>query len=52
MMSYNKMIIDDKAKSDSKDDFVVVEASYVDSDQIDQKKDHKNWWEAIGDIFV
>ena len=36
------------SKSDTKDDVVVVEASDVDSDQID----HKNWWEAIGDIFV
>ena len=52
MMSNNKMIIYDKAKSDSKDDVDVVEASDVDFDQIDQKKDHKNWWEAIGNIFV
>ena len=48
MMSNNKMIIYDKAKSDSKDDVVDIEASNVDSDRID----HKNWWEAIGDIFV
>ena len=46
------MIFYDKAKSDSKDDVVDAEASGVDPDQINQKKDHKNWWEAIGDIFV
>ena len=46
------MIFYDKAKSDSKDDVVDAEASDVDPDQINQKKDHKNWWEAIGDIFV